>query len=587
MKVFLPLTAAAITSLLVAVGVYFSFYPLLLSALNILAVIACILSRSGEQSARRACETLSAYARSIRNETGQTGEKPGVALPVWARELADDLEAINAYAAQQRRQIQEATSRAAQCERSRAETARAEEECRQKIAASENHLRAIAEQTIKACSDLNRDICGLSSMVAAVGENSELQRFSLNETSEAMEQIVGSVDAVTRSVNIAAEQAEASRSKAQTGAQELREAVRDIEKVKLMALSLRDAMGQMDAKTHNISSVMGVISEVADQTNLLALNAAIEAARAGEAGRGFAVVADEVRKLAEKTMLATTEVRNVVGDIQEAAAGNKEEVSTATDGIVHCAELASLAGGSMDQIVSDMDLTAVQFETVGKATQEQLESSARTKSALEQVAEVASKTADQVQTFTAQLVRITDNMEILESVARAFASGDLSESGNRMRLIEWTPDLGIGIELIDNQHKMLCAYINTLYRALRDGRFELVGSDIVTSLKGYTVSHFSTEEQYFSHTKYPQAAEHTQIHKKFVEKVTAVDAQLATGNFHVGDDLLEFLKNWLLNHIRVTDHQYAPFVKALMEANASKRGGSPAKPQPRPRGNAG
>ncbi|MDR2800717.1 MAG: bacteriohemerythrin [Desulfovibrio sp.] len=582
MKVFLSLTAAAITSLLVAVGVYFSFYPLLFSALNILAVLACILSRPGDEGARRACETLSAHARNIGDETGPAPEKPDASLPAWARELADALEALRAHAAEQRGQIQEALSRAAEYERSSAETARAEEECRQKIAATENCLRAIAGQTIKACSDLTRDICGLSSMVAAVGENAELQRFSLNETSEAMEQIVGSVDAVTRSVDIAAGQAGASRSKAQSGAHELREAVRDIEKVKLMALSLRDAMGQMDEKTHNIRSVMGVISEVADQTNLLALNAAIEAARAGEAGRGFAVVADEVRKLAEKTMLATTEVRNVVGDIQEAAAGNKQEVSTAADGIVRCAELASLAGGSMDQIVADMDLTAVQFESVGKATQEQLESSARTRSALERVAQVAAKTADQVQTFTAQLVRITDNMEILEGIARAFASGDLSAAGNRVRMIDWTPDLNVGIELIDNQHKMLCAYINILYRALQDGRFEMAGSAIVTSLKNYTVSHFSTEEQYFSHTRYPQAAEHMRIHKKFVEKVAAVDAQLAAGNFHVGDDLLEFLKNWLLNHIRVTDHQYAPFVKALLEANAAKRESPPAQaPSPR------
>ncbi|MDR3176978.1 MAG: bacteriohemerythrin [Desulfovibrio sp.] len=571
MKVFLSLAAAAITSLLVAGGIYFSFYPLLFSALNIIAVLACILTRPGDEDARHACETLSAYARSISNEKGPAAGTPNDALPVWTRELARELETLNAYAAKQREEIREALGRAAECERERAETAKSEEECRQKIAASENHLKLIAEQTVQACSDLNRDVCGLSSMVAAVGENAELQRFRLSETSEAMEQIVGSVGAVTRSVNIAAEQAEASRSKAQEGAQELREAVLDIEKVKRMALSLRDAMGQMDAKTHNIRSVMGVISEVADQTNLLALNAAIEAARAGEAGRGFAVVADEVRKLAEKTMLATTEVRNVVGDIQETAADNKQEVTTAADGIVRCAELASLAGSTMDQIVSDMDLTTEQFESVGKATQEQLESSARTKTALEQVADVASGTADQVQTFTAQLVRITDNMEILESIARAFASGDLSAAGNRMRLIEWTPDLGVGIELIDNQHKMLCAYINTLNRALRDGRFELVGRDIVTSLKSYTVSHFSTEEQYFTHTQYPHTAEHMQIHKKFVDKVIAVEAQLATGSAHVGDDLLEFLKNWLLNHIRVTDHQYAPFVKALMEANASKR----------------
>jgi hemerythrin-like metal-binding protein len=421
------------------------------------------------------------------------------------------------------------------------------------------------------CKTLARDIRSLSRMVAEVGGGVEVQRFRLNETAEAMDHIAGSIKEVTGSVHIASEQAEASRAKAQAAAQDLDDAVRDIEDVKGATLNLRKAMGLMEEKTRNIHSVMGVISEVADQTNLLALNAAIEAARAGEAGRGFAVVADEVRKLAEKTMLATAEVHHVLTGIQETAQHNRQAVSQVADIIVRSADRASLAGGAMNQIVADMDATAVQIQSIGKEAEEEWNSSARTNDALDSISSVASDTADQMQRFTAQLVRIADSMEELEGVAHVLLSDDPSAASKNARLMVWTPDLDTGIALIDNQHKMLCSYINALHRSVLQQTVKEVGNDIVANLKSYTISHFNTEEQYFSRTGYPDTEKHTQIHRNFVEKVVGVEEQLAAGRVHVGAELLDFLKNWLLTHIRVTDHQYVPFIKTLVDKERSVR----------------
>jgi hemerythrin-like metal-binding protein len=109
------------------------------------------------------------------------------------------------------------------------------------------------------------------------------------------------------------------------------------------------------------------------------------------------------------------------------------------------------------------------------------------------------------------------------------------------------------------------------------------GRDILDNLKRYTVSHFNTEEHYFSRSGYPDTEQHKQIHRKFEDKVATVDRQFSAGQTHVGADLLDFLKDWLLSHIRVTDHQYAPFVKSFIEAEERKRGGAGAGATPKKR----
>jgi methyl-accepting chemotaxis protein len=289
----------------------------------------------------------------------------------------------------------EAMSQEANEEAKCAEAARAEAEKAQSMAeaakregmleAAEN-LGLVIENIIAASGELE-------SQVEHVRDGADHQRDRLREVVEAIAQMTSTVLDVAKNASRAAQSAEDTKAKASTGSAVVEESMRSIDRVNAVSANLKDAMAALGDQTQAIGRVMSVISDIADQTNLLALNAAIEAARAGEAGRGFAVVADEVRKLAEKTMTATKEVGQAVVSIQQSVAGNIQNVDQAAVAVSEATGLAGKSGDVLREILELAEASAREVAGIAAAAEQQSAAAEQINKAMNEVSEVVESTS--------------------------------------------------------------------------------------------------------------------------------------------------------------------------------------------------
>ncbi len=278
--------------------------------------------------------------------------------------------------------------------------------CKADKARAEGMLQAamILEQSVANITGAMEEI---SEKAAEIRQGSDIQKERIASTATAMDEMSATVLEVAKNASDAAAKGVSARDGAFQGAKVVEQSIAAMNETQRKALVLKEDMAELGQRAQSIGGIMTVIEDIADQTNLLALNAAIEAARAGEAGRGFAVVADEVRKLAEKTMTATKEVGQSIRSIQDAASRNAAAVEEAVRGLDGAASLAKESGEALRRIVQGAEDSAAQIQSIATAAEEQAAA-----------AEEINRSVDEINGIAVNAARSVDESErALESLS--------------------------------------------------------------------------------------------------------------------------------------------------------------------------
>ncbi|MDD2735442.1 MAG: HAMP domain-containing methyl-accepting chemotaxis protein [Desulfuromonadaceae bacterium] len=282
------------------------------------------------------------------------------------------------------------------------------------------NLRTVINQILSSSSQVATAANQLQSIAEHIATGAEEVAAQSATVASAGEEISATSGSIAQNCQMAAEGAKRASQSACNGAEVVEKTVAVMEQIAEKVQESAKTVESLGARSDQIGAIIGTIEDIADQTNLLALNAAIEAARAGEQGRGFAVVADEVRALAERTTRATKEIGEMIKAIQKetkgAVAAMEQGVQQVESGTVEAAK----SGEALRDILAQVNDVAMQVNQVATAAEEQTATTSEISKNMMQITEVILQTSQGAHESATAAAQLNGNAEELQRLVRQF-----------------------------------------------------------------------------------------------------------------------------------------------------------------------
>jgi methyl-accepting chemotaxis protein len=265
------------------------------------------------------------------------------------------------------------------------------------LAAAINTMSGNLEHMILAISESSLQVAGaseeLSLSAALQAQGAESQQDQTAQIAAAMQEMASTVQQVSENCGRATKAAQRAAETAREGGAVVEQALAQMRSIAESVGGTARKIEELGKSSHRIGRIAAVIDDIADQTNLLALNAAIEAARAGEQGRGFAVVADEVRKLAERTTTATKEIAEMIATIQDGTKGAVKAMEVGSQQVQEGVNSTARAGQSLEQIIRMSEEVGSMISQIDTAAAQQSQATADVNQNMDRIAQVVRESA--------------------------------------------------------------------------------------------------------------------------------------------------------------------------------------------------
>jgi aerotaxis receptor len=271
-------------------------------------------------------------------------------------------------------------------------------------------MGAVIDQIGAAVKEIDNSTVHLSQSVGETCASSRAQSEASYSMAADIEEISSSIERVAENAGDVRQTSDASAKAAQKGGVTVSEVIADMSEIRSGVSAASDAVRLLGERSSQINGIVKTIKEIADQTNLLALNAAIEAARAGEQGRGFAVVADEVRKLAEKTSSSTASIAIVVDGIDKGTQETIRMIETVVEKVHHGEELAGAAGDAIEEISQGSGKLMTDVAGIASSLREQSNANRDIATQVEKITQMADQNS-------ASIKRVDGSVKALEALS--------------------------------------------------------------------------------------------------------------------------------------------------------------------------